>query len=95
MIAIELTINIVILGAMLLFAFVIGFMLRSRQLKKGRNKVNELERELLRSDASILEMEKEKVTLLQQIKESKIPVIPMKNAKGDGDKNDHQNRRAN
>jgi hypothetical protein len=95
MLAIVLTINALLLVGMICAAFFAGFVLRSRQLKKSRRKIIELEREILRSDASILEMEKEKLMLLQQMKESKIPVIPMKNSKDEGDKNDQKSRHAN
>ncbi|MEO8582201.1 MAG: hypothetical protein ABI415_00315 [Flavitalea sp.] len=95
MIAIEITINVLWLVGLICLAFAFGFMLRSGKLKKCRSKILGLERDLLNSDAILLDMEKEKVILIQQMKESKIPVIPMKKTKDDSDKNEHHGRQAN
>jgi hypothetical protein len=91
MMAIEVTLNIVILGGLMLCAFVVGYLLRSRQLKKAYKKVIELEKEMLSNHADILQLQKEKVTLMKQMNESKIPVIPMKSSKEDSDKSRHAN----
>ena len=70
MLAIVLTVNVLLLVGLICVAFVAGFVLRSEQLKKCRRKIIELEREILRGDASILEIEKEKADLLRIRNES-------------------------
>jgi len=67
-------------------AFVAGFLVRGGQLKVFRKKVLDLEKEMLSNHAEILALEREKATLLKQIKESKIPVIPMIPAKEEAEK---------
>lgn len=64
-------------------AFVLGFFLRGRQLGKLRKRVIELEKEMLSNHAEILDLQKERASLLKQMKESKIPVIPMKPSRDD------------
>lgn len=48
-----------------------------------RKKILELESEMLSNHADILDLQKEKAQLEQQIKQSKIPVIPMRSSKED------------
>jgi len=69
----------------LLASFVVGFLLRSEQLKKHHKKIIELEREMLSNHSEILELQKEKALLIKQMKESSIPVIPLKLAKEEND----------
>ncbi len=64
-------------------AFTLGFFLRGRQLTKSRKRIIELEKEMLSNHAEILELQKERASLLKQMKESKIPVIPMKPSRDD------------
>ena len=73
----QITISIFPLLAVVLFAFAAGFFLRSAQLKDFRKKILELEKEMLSNHSEILELQKEKAYLLKQMRESKIPVIPM------------------
>jgi hypothetical protein len=89
MLAIELTIGILPLSLILLSAFFTGFLLRGSQLRSSRKKVLELEKEMLSNHADILELQKEKASMLKQMKEAKIPVIPMNTPKEDNDKNRH------
>jgi predicted Holliday junction resolvase-like endonuclease len=57
-------------------AFVIGFVLRSAQIKKLKRKVEDLEREMMASHAEILELQKDKLVLEEKLKgSSSIPVI--------------------
>ena len=64
-------------------AFITGFLLRGRQIKNCRRRIIELEKEMLNNHAEILELQKERASLLRQMKESKIPVIPMKPQRDD------------
>jgi len=87
MLAIEININVLLLAVLFVAAFSLGYLLRSAQLRSNRKKILELEREMLSNHAQILDLEKEKAGLLQQMKESKIPVISINPAKDDNDKN--------
>ena len=81
MLAITISLNLFSLIALLLsFAF-IGFLFRSAQIRSLKGKVIELETEMLRNHADILDLQKEKALLEQKINESKIPVIPLKSSK--------------
>ena len=62
-------------------AFVLGYIIRSSQVKWARRRIIELEKEMLHNHAEILELLKERASLLRQMKESKIPVIPIKSAR--------------
>lgn len=77
MLAIIIPMNVFLFGGLIIFAFVAGFFLRSSQLKKFKKKVLELENEMLSNHADILELQKEKSSLEQQLKEHHIPVIPI------------------
>lgn len=86
MLAIEITLNILPLSGLLLLAFAIGFFIRGGQLTSLKKKIIELEKEMLSNHADILELQREKAHFLRQIKESKIPVIPMNTSKEETDK---------
>lgn len=84
--AIVIDINIFVLAILIALAFFAGFILRSGKTRALRQRVHDLEKEMLNSDARILELEKEKADLLRTLEESKIPVIPLKSKKeGNGD----------
>lgn len=85
MLAIELTLPILLIAGLLLCAFTAGFLLRSSQIKSCKRKVLGLEKEMLNNHAEILELQKERAMMLKQLKESKIPVIPM-NSKDDNNR---------
>jgi hypothetical protein len=89
MLAIEITISILPLCGILLIAFAVGFVLRGSQLKSARRKILELEKEMLSNHADILELQKERAILTKQVREPKIPVIPMNTMKEDSDKSRH------
>ena len=55
--------------------------MRSKQLNSLKRKITELEAEMLSNHADILDLQKQKAQLEQQIRESKIPVIPLKPSK--------------
>ncbi len=85
MLAIELTIPILLLAGLLLCAFAAGFFLRGSQLKSYKRKVLGLEKEMLNNHAEILELQKERAIMVKQLKEPRIPVIPM-NAKDENNR---------
>jgi hypothetical protein len=72
------SISIPMLVGSVLLAFVTGFLFRSAQLKKLRDKVSELEGEMMASHAEILELQKNNRVLEEKLKgSSSIPVIPI------------------
>jgi hypothetical protein len=81
MLAIAITFNIFLLAGLIVAAFVIGFLIRSQQNASLKRKITELEAEMLSNHADILDLQRQKAQLEQQIKESKIPVIPLKPSK--------------
>ena len=86
MLAIEISFTLLPLFGILAVAFGLGFLLRSSQITRYRHRVVDLEKEMLSNHAEILELHKERASLLKQMKESKIPVIPMNATKDDNDK---------
>jgi hypothetical protein len=83
MLAIEISFTLFPLMGILLVAFTVGFMFRSAQIKSYRRKVLDLEKEMLSNHAEILELQKERASLLKQMKELPIPVISMNPTKDD------------
>mgnify|MGYP003579947904 CR=1 FL=1 len=58
MIVFALNINVLVLLAIVVAAFVAGFLLRGEQLRRSRNKIRELEEEMLNNHARILDLER-------------------------------------
>ncbi len=81
MLAITIPVNVLVLGVVIIGSFLLGFLIRSGQLKKWRRKVSELESEMLTNHADILDLQKEKALLEQSLKSVTIPVIPMNSSK--------------
>jgi hypothetical protein len=77
MIAIQISINVVLLGGLIIFAVLAGYALRSLQLKKLQHKISDLEKEMLANHAEILDLQKEKVAQDQKLKELSLPIIPV------------------
>lgn len=78
MLLFSLSITVPMLGGLVVFAFLIGFLLRGAQLRKANGKVADLEKEMMASHAEILELQKDKLTLEEKLKgSSSIPVIPI------------------
>ena len=82
--AIELTLNVFVLTGIIFGAVLIGFLVRTTQIQSLKRKVVELEKEMLSNHADILELQRNKALLEQNLQASKIPVIPMNPAKDDG-----------
>jgi len=78
MLAIQISVNIFLVLGAVIAAFGVGYMIRSVQVNSLRKKVLELESEMLRNHAEILNLQQSKANLELTIKESKIPVIPIK-----------------
>jgi hypothetical protein len=78
MLLIKLSIEISMLAGIIAIAFATGFLLRGSQLKKQKNKVSELEKEMVLSHAEILELQRDRLLLEEKLKgTSSIPVIPI------------------
>ena len=72
------SVNILLLAVIVPVAAFIGYLFRSAQLSKYRQRISELEKELLSNYSDILDLHKEKAVLEQRLKESSdIPVIPI------------------
>jgi cell division protein FtsL len=74
----EVTLNIYLLALIVFLAAVAGFGFRSRLIAKSREKIQELEREILNNYEQILELERETNSMEAQIQDIKSPVIAMK-----------------
>ena len=87
MIAIIIPVNVYMLAGSLVGAVVIGFIFRSKQIKKLRRRVGELEKDLLSNHSDILELQKEKTILEQKLKDnSSSLVIPITSVSTDDSK---------
>ncbi|HTQ27394.1 MAG TPA: hypothetical protein VMI35_04665 [Puia sp.] len=80
MFAIEFSINIVVLALLVFFSALVGFTLRYRQTLKYKNKIEELEREILNNYAEILNLERENTGMESMLQDIQSPVIPIKTA---------------
>jgi hypothetical protein len=78
MFTIDLSISLLSFLLTTIGAGLLGFALRSRQLKKKQSKVSSLRREMIHNHAYILELEKENVDLELQLRGMKTPVLPLK-----------------
>lgn len=74
----EVTLNIYLLALIVFLAAAAGFCFRSRLIAKSRDKIQELEREILNNYEQILELERETNNMEAQIQDIKSPVIAMK-----------------
>jgi hypothetical protein len=81
MLAIQLTINLFVLVAIVASATLLGFLFRSLQISKLKRKVIDLENEMLRNHSEILDLHRENASLEQQMKQINIPVINIKSAR--------------
>jgi hypothetical protein len=77
MLLIKLSIDVTMLVGAIVVAFAAGFLFRSAQLKKQKNRVSELEKEMMASHAEILELQEKQVLEKQVNGVSTIPVIPI------------------
>lgn len=77
MLNVEFTLNVLSLILMVSGALLVGYYLRSRQLKKKQFKISELRKEIVYNHAQILELQTEYVNLEKEIKAVKAPVLTM------------------
>ena len=78
MLLIKLSVEVSMLVGLIMVAFVTGFLFRSAQIGNFREKVSDLEKEMMASHAEILELQRDKLTLEEKLKgSSNIPVIPI------------------
>jgi hypothetical protein len=78
MLAIQLNINVLVLGGIVVGAWLLGFLIRRAQIAVLKKKVIELENEMLSNHSEILDLQRENASLEQQMKQLHIPVISMK-----------------
>jgi len=81
---IEFTVNILVLAAMLIGSLLVGLGIRSRQVMKGRLRIEELENEMLSNYAEILDLQKEHAAMESKLRDFEIPVIPIKTVVKEG-----------
>jgi hypothetical protein len=74
----EFTLNVLSLILLVSGALIVGYGLRSRQLKKKQLKISELRREIVYTHAQILELQTEYVTLEKSMNVNKATVLPIK-----------------
>lgn len=85
MLAIELTVNAFVLFGIILISVLTGFMIRRAQIKSLKEKIFELEKEMLSNHADILDLQRSKALLELHLQASKkIPVIPLNPSKEEG-----------
>ena len=89
MLAIVVTLNVFVIAAIIFVSFIIGFIVRNSQSSSLKDKITELEKEVLASHAEILQVQREKIELMHSINEPAIPVISISATKDEkvSDKN--------
>jgi hypothetical protein len=78
MLTIEFSLNVLILGLIVGVSAIIGYCIRSRQTTKSRDRIAELEEEMLNNYAEILELQKDYLSMESKLRDFQIPVIPIK-----------------
>ena len=81
MLAIQVTLNVFFIAGLFALSFVVGFLLRGSRVMSLKSKVAELEKEILTSHAEILQVQREKIELMQSMNVPPIPVIPLNPSK--------------
>jgi hypothetical protein len=77
MLNVELTLSALNLILLIFGALFIGYLLRSRQLKKKQDKISDLRKEIVYNHAHILELQMEYVALEKSMNTTKATVLPM------------------
>jgi hypothetical protein len=77
MLDVEFTLNVLSLILMVSGALLVGYFLRSRQLRKKQFKISELRKEIVYNHAQILELQTEYVNLEKEMKSVKAPILPI------------------
>ncbi len=73
----EITLNIYLLLSVLALSVFAGFAFRAKIILRYREKIQDLEKEILANYSTILDLERETLNLETQIEDVKIPVIVM------------------
>lgn len=81
MLDIMFSISLIWLIALVVASAAIGFYVRSLSISSFKRKVGELENEMLRNHADILDLQKQKSELEVKLNSSEIPVISLKSTK--------------
>jgi|SRR5580704_9421540 hypothetical protein len=79
MLTLEFSMNVFILFAVILSSLFIGFSLRSKQIRKNRSRVMQLENEMIHNHAEILELQKEYISMELKLRGIKDPLVVVKN----------------
>jgi len=77
MLNVEFTLTVLSLIILVSSALFVGYLLRSRQLKKKQMKIAELRKEIVYNHAQILELQMELVALEKSMNVTKATVLPM------------------
>ena len=78
MLLIKLNLDVSMLIGITAIAFTIGFLMRGSRLRKLKERVSELEKEMMTSHAEILDLHRDRLLLEEKLKgSSNIPVIPI------------------
>lgn len=79
----DITLNIFVLGLMLIVAVLVGYLPRSRQLMRKGRQIAKLEREMMQAHAELLESQREFCDLEAQLKDITNPVVAMNSKSSD------------
>lgn len=77
----DISINILVMLPLLVIAALSGFLVRSRQLRRQKRQINELEKEMMQAYAELLEAQKDYCELKARLKDEDSPVISIKETK--------------
>jgi hypothetical protein len=77
----DVSINILAMLPLLVIAALSGFFARSRQLRRHKRQINELEKEMMQAYAELLEAQKDYCELKSRLKDEDSPVISIKETK--------------
>lgn len=76
LVLIEITMNVFVLGALLIAAVSIGFLPRTARLRKAQRNIDRLEKEMLANHAEILALQKE--MNIKNNQSSRTPIVPIR-----------------
>jgi hypothetical protein len=77
----DVSINILVVLPLLVIAALLGFLVRSGQLRRKKRQINELEKEMMQAYAELLETQKDYCELKARLKDEDSPVISIKETK--------------
>jgi hypothetical protein len=77
LLAIEITLNVIWIPVVCLGFALLGFMFTRSQIGSLKEKIRDLEKEMLQNHSEILSLQKENTMLVNNIKDNIVPVIPI------------------